>query len=396
MFLNRILFAVFISSVVILFSSCKDEPAAVGLDDLLHEKPTLTSFDSQTDSINQYSYSFKRVLPLAASSRLLLGKADNVDASILMKFLIIVQDSIQNELKANNINVISAKVSLVKNYAYGDTNSTLNFNAYEITSKWGIKFTSDSTVTYDEGNNLIVPQSSDLGDSIYSFNIDNSKVLDWLKATSDTSLKESNGIILKPADDSKKVVGFTALNLDLSSIPTLQIVLEKPGAYLDTLTFIPSSDVGVVNGNLPAVNPDEFFVQGGLTAASKVYFDVSRIPVDALLSTAELIFTIDTLQSKVGSPYNNSILAYALADSTNLDSVYSTALLLSRNENTFSISSAILTAYVQNWIHTGNNQGLLITINGQTNGVESFVLKGSAAANLSERPKLKLTYTRLK
>ena len=85
-----------------------------------------------------------------------------------------------------------------------------------------------------------------------------------------------------------------------------------------------------------------------------------------------------------------------MLDSTNLDSTYSSALLLSRSGDSLYVSSNTLTAYVENWIRSGNNQGLLLTINGQANGLELFSIKGSNSANVSERPKLKLTYTRLK
>ncbi|MEO8399882.1 MAG: hypothetical protein ABI550_08740, partial [Ignavibacteriaceae bacterium] len=116
----------------------------------------------------------------------------------------------------------------------------------------------------------------------------------------------------------------------------------------------------------------------------------------ASLSTAELTFTLDTLETITGNNYTNSLLAYSLIDSTFKDSIDSPILTLSRNANTFTVSSTSLLATVENWIKTGKNEGMVIRPNNEDDGVELFVIKGNNTANVSERPKLKISYTTLK
>ena len=395
MFLSRIFFAVVIVLSALSLYSCKDEPAAIGLNEVVQEKPNYFHFNSETDSTNQWSYSFKREVPLYSSSRLLLGKKDNVKASTLIKFYMILPDTISSAINSGSLNVLSSTVQLVRNYVYGDDNSTLDFNVYEINSDWGLNFTSDSLTALSYGTTDIV-QSQDVGDSLFNFTIDNSVVSNWLKASADTSFTSTNGMIIRPTETSDKVIGFYALSASLNYAPNLQVVLEKPGAYIDTLNFFPSQDLDVVEGSLPSVTAGNIVVQGGLAVNSKLWFDVSNIPMDAAISKSELILKLDTLETQTGNSFNNSILAYSLIDSTNIDSTYSSTLVLNRSGDSLYLSSKSLTAFVENWIRSGDNQGLLLTINGQTNGLELFSVKGSSTANISERPKLKLTYTRLK
>ena len=394
MFLSRIFFAVVIFIAALFVNSCKDAPTDIGSGiPGQQDKPNTTKFNS--DSVNQYSYSFKNVIPLYSSSRLLLGKKDNVKASTMMKFYIVLPDTIASAINSGGLNILSSTIQLVRNYYYGDNNSTFEFTVHEINSNWSLNFTSDSLSTLSYASADIV-QSKDIGDSLFNFNIDNSVVESWLKAAADTTTPEDNGIIIRPSDADAEVIGFYALTASLVYSPNLQVVLEKPGVYIDTLNFFPAQDLHIVEGELPSVNSEDIVVQGGLAANSKIWFDVSSIPVDAAISKSELIFKLDTLETLTGSSFNNSILAYSMLDSTNLDSTYSSALLLSRSGDSLYVSSNTLTAYVENWIRSGNNQGLLLTINGQANGLELFSIKGSNSANVSERPKLKLTYTRLK
>ena len=395
MFLSRLLFAVVILITTLFLYSCKDEPAAIGLNEVSQEKPTYTHFDSETDSIKQSSYSFKNVLPIHNFTRMLLGKKGNVKASSLLKFYIGLPDSIISAIIADSLNIVSSTVELIRNYSYGDSMATMDFSAYEINSAWGLGFTTDSLASLSYGAIDLI-QSKDPGDSLFNFTIDNSVVKTWLQAAADTTLPEDNGIILRPTESSEKVIGFYPLTIDLSYYPSLQVVLEKPGIYVDTLRFYPDQNLSVVEGTLPTISQGNISVQGGLAVNSKLWFDVSSIPLDAAISKTELILKVDTLEDVTGSTYNNSILAFSLIDSTNSDSVYSSYLTLSRTGDSLYVSSNTLTALVENWIRTGDNQGLLLTINGQSTGLELFSIKGSNAVNISDRPKLKLTYTRLK
>ncbi len=393
MYLSRFFFAAVVSFAALFLFSCKDAPTDIGNAIVQQDKPNYTHFNS--DSVKQYSFTFKHVVQLNNYTRMFIGKKDNIKASSLIKFFISLPDTIANSIKADSLVITSSNVALVRNYFYGDSTANIDFNAYEINSAWGSEFTSDSLASLSYGATDLI-QSKDLGDSLFSFTLDNSVVKTWLQAAADTNLPDVYGFILKPTENSEKIVGFYPLTTSLTYYPNLQVVVEKPGVYVDTLNFIPFQDLSVVEGTLPTVSQGNLSVQGGLTANSKLWFDVSGIPTDAALSKAELVLKLDTLQTVIGNTKNANILAYSLIDSNNVDSVYSSYLTLSKSGDSLYVSSNTLTAYVNNWIKTGNNQGLLLTTYGQTTGLELFSIKGSNAANIADRPKLRLTYTRLK
>ncbi|HMN25148.1 MAG TPA: hypothetical protein PKE38_11635, partial [Ignavibacteriaceae bacterium] len=109
---------------------------------------------------------------------------------------------------------------------------------------------------------------------------------------------------------------------------------------------------------------------------------------------ANLTLTIDTLETKTGSSFVNSLRVYMLTDSAKKEVSKDYLYTLSRSGNTFSGRvTEMFRAYSKN---SSLNQGLLIKSSGELRGVEIFAVKGSNAANLLERPKLEIVYTRKK
>ena len=102
------------------FLSCSDSPSSVGEDFLTDDLISVKSFDSSIDSMDQTSTYFKEVIPLGNSSRLLLGKFENTNASLLLRFSFTLPDSIKEDILAGEITIISATLSLTNNYYIGD------------------------------------------------------------------------------------------------------------------------------------------------------------------------------------------------------------------------------------------------------------------------------------
>jgi hypothetical protein len=133
------------------------------------------------------------------------------------------------------------------------------------------------------------------------------------------------------------------------------------------------------------------FIQSSVTINSKIWFDVSSIPKNALINNAELTLTRDSVSTITGNSYTNTLLVYLLADSTNESLSDSTQILtLTGSGNIF---QGNITPFIQSWVDKGNNQGLLIKAASQISGLELFAIKNSSAANLSVRPRLQITYT---
>jgi hypothetical protein len=338
----------------------------------------------------QASSYFKRTIPLGNASTLLIGKSHNVEASVLMKFLIILSDSIRTAMLNDSATVKSSWIELSKVYTFGDSLAPLDFTVHKVNSPWTASgFDADSLpgLSYDASD---LSSNRKFTDTLTTFTLSNSIATEWLKESADTTLSSSEGIYFKPSQNAKKVIGYQALSISSSVATLLKIVIEKPGVYTDTLTFFPAQDISVVKGNLPQIPQEDIMVQAGLIANSKIWFDVSRIPGNTLINHAELTFNVDTLETVTGDNYLNSLVAINLSDSTTLAYDTLQSIVLYRNGNQF---TGNITAIVQKWIDTGENQGMLIQANNQSRGLELFALKGSSAKDYSLRPRLKIIYT---
>ncbi len=387
----RFTVAAILNVMIMVLIGCSDDPSSIGTDLLKDDRLNILEKDSFTDTLRQSSSYLKRVSPLGASDRILLGRNANVESSVLLKFLLGLHDSIEADLLEDSINVLSAKVILTQTYFFGDSAAPFDFSAYSITSGWtAVTFTSDSLglLIYDP-QDVSFNRNFVNNDSL-EFNIDNQLVLNWLKAKADTNTADDMGIYIKSSDNTQKVLGFYSYNTSGNPFPVLEVIIEKSGTYQDTLSFIPYGAVSAVVGSFPAISSENILVQNSLEIQSKLWFDVSSIPSTAKINYAELTLTLDTLETIRGSAYTKSVMAFFLIDSLNnsLDSMRLATLSVSGQQY-----KGDITYYIQSWVNGTNNQGLLIasTIFGE--GVELLAFKGNGSADASIRPRLKIVYT---
>ncbi len=370
------------------FISCSDSPTSIGSDLLKQDFINVKTLDSQKDSISQHSSYFKKSIPLASSTRLILGKHANVESSILIRFFFAFPDSISNDLINNDVNVTSSWVELTKNYIFGSSSAAWDYTVHKINSNWLTGFDGDSlsTLNYDAAD--VSSGHTSTADSLFSFSLDNQLVQNWMLAAADTSIPSDNGIIIKPTATTDRALGFYALSLTSTvGIPELKVVLEKPGVYLaDTLTFVPTIDLSAVTGSVP--NNMDMVIQGGLVINSKLYFDISSVPKNAIVNFAQLTLTADTTQTIGSLP--STINAYFITDSTTnvIDSQRVAQINVLNNLFIGDISS-----YVKDWVKNQNNQGLLLSNSNELGGLDLAVIKGSSSQDASVRPKLKIVYT---
>ena len=385
----RSIFLTLFVSVSLLHLSCSDSPSSLGADLLSQDLINILELDSAKDSLFQSSSTYKKVIALSNADRLLLGKKDNVEAGILVKFLIFFADSIKQQIINNELTVLSAKVEFTKNYTFGNSSAPIDYSVHQINSSWSTGFTSDSlTLLSFDANDISFGKT--FTDTINTFNFDNQTALNWLMARADSITPIDNGLYVKPSMSSEKIIGFQALSIDDLSIPSLEIVIQKAGVYIDTLSYFPSIDLSVISGSLPDVGFENIGIQAGLNSEARLFFNLSSLPKGIVVNYAKLILTIDTIKTITGSSFTNSLRVNYLTDSTSLiiDSTFS--LFLDRDSNTFEGS---VTSFVQRTLIENNNQGLLLSASDKLNGVELFAIKGSNAAIFTERPKLQIIYT---
>ena len=385
---------VFLSAISIFFIvSCNDSPTDLGTKFLSQDGVEVLKLDSSIDTINQTSYSFKNVFPLGSSSQLLLGKAENVTSNVLLSFVFAIPDSIKEELAARNLTVIDSYVEMFRNYSFGDSNAAFDYSVYKVNERWvSATFTADSFAFLDYDNSIDLSfNRTTANDTVYSFHLDTTLTSSWLQNYVDTSVASNYGILLSPTDNTQKVLGFTAFNVNGQNDPRLRVVVQKPGAYIDTLIGYVSSDLSVVLGDIPNVGTEDIVIQSSLTSEAKLIFDFSVIPEDVVINSATLTLTVDTLATKTGSGFSNRLSVYLLKDSAtnklNTDIVYT----LDRNGATF---TGDITNILRAWNNKVDNQGLLIKSTLEFWGLETFVLKGSNTPLIEQRPRLEIVYSR--
>lgn len=382
----------------LLFLSCSDEPSSLGIELIGSDYILVRTYDSVNDTIIQNSSYYKKVIPLGNSDWILVGKyqstEQNIEASSLIKFIFGLADSLKNDVKADNINVLDAWIELRNRYTYVDTLATMNFTVHKVNSSWSsTAFTIDSLseLQYDVND---VSSDFSISDSTYSFHIDEALPLGWMKNSADNTLESNFGIYLEPTMSSNKVVGFQALTPLSSQAAKLTVVIEKPGVYIDTVSGFISADISLVN--LPNFEPipldSLMYVQSSVSINSKLTFDLGSLPPGLVINKAELFITTDMLNSVKGSSFNNSLRVFYLksADSTVTEG-NSISLLSQDNQYTGDI-----TRFVRNWVSRDENFGILIEAGSPTLGLDLFVLKGSNYTEISERPRLRITYTQQK
>ena len=372
-----------------LFTACSDDPSSVGSDLLNQDNITVSKIDS--DSLSQKFERYKANYSLGSSDILLVGKDANVESQILLSFGISLADKYLSNL--DSLAFLSTEVTLTKTYTFGDTLQPFNVGIYKVTSVWNSLFTADSIskLTYDPTS---VVQSTNISNNVYSFAVDTNLVREWFKAAKDTAQAKDYGILLKPNGISK-FIGFRASTALTTDVPSIKIVVKKTTAYetyQDTLTYNGSVDVHLIQGSFPDATSKTLTLQNGTGVQGKLWFDFSKLPSDAIVNTALLTLSVDTLNTKFGSSYSDGLQAFELTDSAAVTTNAKFVVSLPRSGNTY---TGDVFRIVNDALTTKNNFGMLINPVYQLNGIENFALFNSAAANVS-KPRLIITYSQKK
>jgi hypothetical protein len=268
-----------IISFLVLFVSlvsCSDSPSDVGSDLLGIDLINVKKLDSNLDSIKQSSNSVKKIIPLGASPRLLLGKKDDYTAYTLISFTFTLPDSIKRAIKNDSLEVLEAKGEMNIDYFFGDKNAPFDFSIFEIESFWNsASFTADSFAALSYSQTDLSLNKTET-DSVFYFTISNNIVKNWLKNEVDTTLARNRGVLMSPKPQSNKIIGFIAFDPDESKDTRINVVVRKPGAYIDTLLAYVLSDVSVVIGN-NQIDSNYITIQSSLTYNGFLSFDLSSL-----------------------------------------------------------------------------------------------------------------------
>ncbi|HPO55808.1 MAG: hypothetical protein RBR95_03485 [Ignavibacteriaceae bacterium] len=378
-------------TAMILFSSCSDDPSSLG--SALNQNNTVqvTTLDTNKDTIQQYATSFKKILALGSADRLLLGKTEFLEATTLIKFSLLLEDTYKNDL--DSIEILEAKVNLTNSYSYGDSNGVFDFSAHKVTYNWGystFNYDSIGQLTYDATD---ISSERQITDSLISFKLDVNLVRSWLSDEKLNSSANTFGIYLKPTDNTRRIYGFWGYSGSLAQSiqPYITLILKKGTEYTDTVTYYTLQDIHLVKGELDQVPKKFIQVQSGLTANGKLFFDLSGLPSDAIINYAKLTLKMDWASSRVGSGYSEGVYAYFAIDTVKNE--YDTPVLLERSDNTFSGNIATI---LNKMLNLKTNNGIVITPRRPLEGLEMYAIYGFSAVEDTLKPRLNLIYSHRK
>ncbi len=382
------------SALISILVSCNDDISSIG-NDLLPNQDIIDILfiNSEEGAFEQQSKYYTDSLSLNTSSVLLLGKHDNVESTMMMKFLIFLPDSIKEAVNDGTLEILSSTMEIEPIYTYADKSNYFDFNVHEINSSWNsLTFDKDSLSSLSYDNNDL-SSNRNYSDTLISFDFDKELTQDWLKySAAEEQASNNNGVYFNFEASSDKIVGFPAISYEEDEkLARLRIVVEVPGNFLDTMVVEVTSDVHIVLGELPVGNQENIFIQGGIVVRSNLMIDVSQIPDNTIINKAILKISYDESESLIGTKTSDSLGVASLVDyeANVLDETISPVLM----EREGSIYSGDITRLVQSWVSNQENNGFQIFLVNEITTVNKVALKGASPADPNLKPYLEVIYT---
>ncbi|PJA96099.1 MAG: hypothetical protein CO129_08260 [Ignavibacteriales bacterium CG_4_9_14_3_um_filter_34_10] len=378
--------------LILLFAvlnGCQESPTSVGggilnSSDLL----SVSLINSYDANFAQTTKNFQKKINLGAASRVLIGKYENLTSSGLIKYSFVLPDSVSLAVQNNKLSVLKSWMELPVTYRIGDI-STLNFQLKKILSPWtSVGFNEDSLSGISLDNTNLISSSIHKTDSLISFSVQNDFGFEWIKNQVNEQRTLNRGVIFEPQSGTNAMVGFPALVSAISkdNLPKLYCQVSYDGK-LDTVIAYSSTDLHVIKNNNSLSGDDKIVLQSGTGLRTNLWFDLSAIPVNAIISDAKLILYRDSVLTTTGSITSDSVFVNALFDSTT-DSIYTglNSRLLARKGN---IYEGRIFDIVQYWLSSvSKNQGLQLRIVSEDSNINKLVFKGSSYSDAALRPRL--------
>ena len=379
--------------LTIFLAACNNDPTSVG-SELLQDanKIKLNEFNTQKENVRLSSNTFKKKITLGVSDKLILGKNSYIESYILLSFQIYLADSLITKIKDNKLKVAETWMDMKVKYSLGDKNLPFDFTVHQVRKQWGsdaFNYDSLKILNYDAND---VSYSRSITDTLVKFNLVPNTVFEWLKYSVDSTLAPKNyGLLFKPTSATQRLLGFKGYQLKNDpDVPTLYIVLEQPSVFKDTILVSPYMDIHVVNGT-EIYSPNDIVLEGGMGYKGYLFFDLSMLPSNIIISKATLELSVDSLKSFDGTPSSDSIVVKVLKDSVSKsytsDSTY--YAILSRSGNVF---SGDISWMVQKWVSgKEENHGLELSLADEKSSVARIWIYGSKQSE-ALRPRLKIYY----
>lgn len=389
-----------------LFVACEDEPTSLGIENIPPgDKIGLLELNSLETPMEQNSGFYNAGVTdttwnLGTSIRLFVGKNQNINSSMLIRFRSAVADSIIDYYENGTLTIEKAWIEMKPVYTLGESSSQLSLEISKINSDWtSVFFTKDSL------EQQVRPYLSDtrtitnLDTPLISFDISNEMATDWLISSIKDSTELNYGLLFEPTNNSDKFYGFYSLHESnivdgYDKIPVAKIVVNKAGSDLDTLNFYSLRDVNVVDGELPHDDGTHFYLQGGFPVRANYFIDVSSIPENSIIVDAVLNFYYDPDLTFTGTSGSNTINLFMYSDSANRELLSGTGIRSLQKDSLENKYSGNITPFIQLWNQDTENQGLYVYIPDEQYTLNRIAIYGSKFSDPLLRPKLTIRYTK--
>jgi hypothetical protein len=394
---------VFILLSVLIATACKDSPNSLG-DDFIPNLDKYTFYQTDTASVKDSTY-LNESYPEAKvyTEDMIVGKWGDYQSYGFLRFPMSAPDSIINMLRAGTINIKSTWVSMVSNYYLGESNADYDFSVHRITSDISLNNVSSSTFpnfTYDSED---ISSARTFNDTLATFELSSSVIKNWILLHSSDSLsyQKNYGVILKPTASTNKVKGFLGYHTSLGNSIKIYFAFEKPGVYVDTLSAFATINSYYATKPFPDETDKYIYVNGTVTYKNKIHFKLPTLPTNAVMNLATLELWFDstksykpslskTTYSELGSTVAVGYVTTPNSVTLDTASVLDLYQLSSPNRHKY---KGDITKFVQKWINTGKNYGLILSLYDEEYDPSRLVFCGSNYPDVSMRPRLRITYS---
>jgi hypothetical protein len=373
-----------------IMMGCENNPNSVGIE-FISPDDTLSTrlLDSQLDTMPITNNNYLKYINTNASGNILIGNYQSYISKPLIKFSNINPD-------LDSAVIVSANLTLrYNNYFFQNETGITSFDVYPMTTNFNYStITYDSVSSSDYGNISQGNYSGTPADTQQiNVTLNNQLAKDWLEYAADTSYAVKNyGVILLPNASSTTIKGFYSINNTTNLIPTVTIIFTKSGT-LDTTVINFSQNVTLSNAPYSIIPAERFVLQSGIAYRNILNFDLSKLPNNVIINNVNLTFTLDNSSSFISPTTDKRVVIGMVTDSvTKTDSLFTDVFQL--DSMTYSLSSTSLNAIFQRWNSgVSPNLGLSMKNYFEIQNLDYFVFYAPDAAEISFRPRIKITYT---
>lgn len=382
--------AILLLLIIFFYHGCENNPNDLGLVFIPSVDTTITRYlDSQTDTMNISSNNYKQFINTFGTKNLLIGNYQGYTSKSMLRFA-----SIGPEFDSATVN--SAILTLrYSDYFFKDEMGQTSFNVYRVNNNFNYE-----TVTYDSITSSsigTVSMGSYTGTPVdtqqINVTLNNQFVKDWLEYAADTSYPVKNyGFMLQPDASSNSIKGFYSYNNSDALIPYITVIYTK-NSVTDTFKLVTSSYVSLSDAPASIIPNERFILQNGIAFRNILNFDLAKLPYNVIINNVSLTLHLDKDASFISSTTEKSLISKMILDSAAKKDSFEVSIF-PLDSITYTISAANFNAVFQRWNSAIlPNLGIVLKNSFEIQNLDNFVFYSPSAADVTKRPRLKITYT---